>query len=83
MTKILLVLIALANPISIHWSSQGNYLVDQNGQRTEIQGHPSIVCYAGLGNEYGIFQKFRGRTIWLINASRYIEIDYPVCDLKK
>ena len=83
MHKNLLVLLALVNSFSIHWSSQGNYLVNESGKRTEIQGHPNMICYTGLGNEYGVFQKSKGRKIWLINASRYIEIDYPVCDIKK
>jgi hypothetical protein len=71
-----------AQPKSIHWSSQGNYLVDQDGNKTHIEGHPWMVCHQGLGDIEGQFQKEKGATIWLINASRYIEIDKPVCDLK-
>jgi hypothetical protein len=77
-----LILVALVQPLSIHWSSEGNYLVDQNGKRTEVHGNPEMVCHEGLGDVYGRFQKARGQKIWLINASRYIEIDKPVCDLE-
>jgi len=80
--KLLVLVATLANPISIHWSSQGDYLVDQNGKRTEIHGHPKMVCYSGLGEIRGTFQKSRGSKIWLINATRYIEIPKPVCDLE-
>jgi hypothetical protein len=79
----LLTALIVSNPTSIHWSCQGNYLVDQNGKRTEIQGNPKMVCHQGLGDVYGTFQKARGQKIWLINASRYIEIDKPVCDIDK
>jgi hypothetical protein len=73
---------AFAQPTSIHYSALGNYLVDQDGNKTEIQGHPKMTCYQGLGEIHGTFQKARGATIWLINASRYIEIEKPVCDIK-
>jgi hypothetical protein len=74
--------LAFAQPTSIHYSALGNYLVDQDGDKTEIQGHPKMICYQGLDEIAGIFQKARGATIWLINASRYIEIEKPVCDIK-
>lgn len=80
---ILLAALTVLNPTGIHWSSQGDYLVDQDGKRTVIHGNPKMVCHEGLGDVYGRFQKARGQKIWLINATRYIEIDKPVCDLEK
>jgi hypothetical protein len=74
--------IAFAQPKSIHFSSQGDYLVDENGKRTEIQGHPFMACYDGLLEYRGVFQKARGATIWLIGGSEYMKIEKPVCDLK-
>jgi hypothetical protein len=71
-----------ANPKSIHYSSQGDYLIDQSGNKTIIQGNPWMVCHQGIGDIEGRLQKQKGATIWLINASRYIEIEKPVCDLK-
>ena len=73
---------AFAQPKSIHYSGLGNYLVDQDGNKTMIQGNPWMVCHQGLGDIEGRFQKQKGATIWLVNASRYIEIENPVCDLK-
>ncbi len=81
--KHLIVLLAVIQPLSIHYSDVGNYLVDQDGKRTTIHGHPNMTCYTEDGEVHGKFQKARGRTIWLIDGSDYIQLKYPVCDLKK
>jgi len=83
--KLLLILIpaiCLAQPHSVHYSALGNYLVDENGQRTTIVGHPSMTCYQGTKEVHGKFQKARGATIWLISGKKYIEIKKPVCDIR-
>jgi hypothetical protein len=90
MKKLLLAIIIS----SIHYSSSGNYLVNQDGIRVTIQGHPHMVCYHSNGEIKGLFEKAKGSTIWLIN-SRYdeqetgelipnweVKITKPVCDLK-
>ena len=41
-----------------------------------------MACHQRLEDIEGRFQKQKGATIWLVNASRYIEIEKPVCDLK-
>lgn len=82
--------LSFANPISIHFSALGNYLVDQNGNRTAIKGHPSITCYRPHGELHGVFQKAIGSTIWIEadnwNGNKidnwYVEIRNPVCNLK-
>lgn len=66
---------------SIHYSALGNYLVDQDGNRVVIQGHPQLVCHEGIGNIYGSFIKQNGSTIWLGNASRVVRIEKPICDV--
>ena len=81
---------AFANPTAIHYSDVGNYLVDQEGNRTTIQGHPRIACYKNAGEVEGTFQKSKGSIIWLIADkwnghgvdNWYVMIKYPVCDLK-
>jgi len=83
------IFILTAQPLSVHYSSNGNYLVDQNGQKAVIQGHPHMTCYRPHGELQGTFDKARGSTIWLkvptIPAGGplwYVEIKNPVCDLK-
>lgn len=92
MKKLLLLLlptIAFAQPKAIHYSSVGDYLVDENGHRTTITGHPTMTCYKKYGKLTGTLQKVRGMKIWLIVPTIppggdlwYVEIDDPVCDLK-
>ena len=81
---------AFAQPTSIHYSGLGDYLVDQDGNKTTIQGHPEMTCYRPHGELHGTFQKAKGSTIWLI-ADRWngviinnweVKIPNPVCDLK-
>lgn len=77
-------------PKSIHYSALGKYLVDQDGQRTKIEGHPRMTCYKKHGELQGVFQKARGSTIWIIADkwnghgvdNWYVMIENPVCDLK-
>lgn len=80
-----------ANPKAIHYSSLGNYLVNENGQRTTITGHPRIICYRPENHTLeGTFQKAKGSTIWIIADkwdgrgldNWHVEIPNPVCDLK-
>lgn len=92
MKKLLLLLIptiAFAQPKSIHYSSLGDYLVDENGQRTTITGHPKMTCYRPHGVLHGTLDKVRGSTIWLKVPTIppggdlwYVEVPNPVCDLK-
>ena len=84
----LALLTALVNPQSIHYSSLGNYLVDENGQRTTIHGHPHMTCYRPNGELYGTFDKARGSTVWLKvptippdGSLWYVKIPKAVCDL--
>lgn len=82
--------VALSNPQSIHWSSQGDYLVDENGQRVTISGHPRMVCYEkGRVVAHGWFLRAKGATIWIrlpkgsmFQSDTIIRLDKPVCDLK-
>lgn len=73
--------LALANPKSIHWSALGNYLVDQDGHRTHIDGHPWLRCYKGQGVLEGWYQSARGSTILLQTKLYTILVDYPDCDV--
>ena len=81
----------LAAITAIHYSSLGNYLVDQDGNRVVIKGHPKMICYRPENHTLeGVFQKARGSTIWLIAdkwdgrglPDWYVEIKNPVCDLQ-
>lgn len=72
---------AFAQPTSIHYSVFGKYIVDQDGKRTTISGHPHMVCHVGFDDVTGVFQKARGMTIWLIDETDYIKIDHPVCEV--
>jgi hypothetical protein len=93
MKKILFLLfittIAFAvNPKSIHYSALGKYLVNENGQRTKIEGHPRMVCYRGSERLHGIFLKEEGSTIWLevptippSGEMWIVKIDKPICDI--
>lgn len=93
MNKIIFLLFAattvLAQPSSIHYSSLGDYLVDQDGNKTVVEGHPEIVCYRPHGEVHGMFQIAEGSTIWIIadrwNGNRlsnwYVKIPNPVCDI--
>ena len=78
----LTVFILTTQPLSVHYSSHGDYLVDQNGEKVVIKGHPHMTCYAPEGEVRGVLQKVRGSTIWLISGKRYVELKHPVCDLK-
>ena len=69
-----------AQPRSIHYSAVGNYLVDQDGKKTEITGHPRLVCHLDSHDVSGMFLKARGSIIWLIGDT-YIKIDQPVCEI--
>jgi hypothetical protein len=75
-------LVLAINPKSIHYSGLGDYLVDQDGNKTTIQGNPWLVCHQGLGDLEGTFQKQKGATIWLKNASIVIEVAKPICDIE-
>jgi hypothetical protein len=76
---------------AIHYSAFGNYLVNQDGQRITIQGHPKMICFRPHGELRGTFQKARGSTIWIIadewNGNKinnwYVEIEKPVCEILK
>jgi hypothetical protein len=75
--------LAFANPTSIHFSSQGKYIVDQNGNRTKIVGQPVMICYEGRSAIKGIFFKeIQGKIYLLTGPNTIIKIDRPVCDLK-
>ena len=83
--------LSFGQPKSIHYSAVGNYLVDENGNRTTIEGHPNITCYRPHGYVKGRFFKARGSTIWIQGTEwnkqhlippMYIEIPNPVCDLQ-
>lgn len=86
MKKLLVLLVITA----IHYSALGNYLVNQDGKRVTIQGHPHMVCYRKHGELRGTFIKANGSTIWLKanwwNGNEIedwnVEIKNPVCDLK-
>lgn len=93
MKKLLLLLIpavAFAQPKAVHYSALGNYLVDQDGNKTTIQGHPHMVCYTGTHEIRGKFQKARGSVVYLIGyddhdetkSTHYFLIPNAVCDLK-
>lgn len=74
---------------AFHFSALGNYLVDQDGNRVTIKGHPEVICTQGEGTNriHGTLQKARGATIWIISPSEgsgpdwYVEISKPVCDI--
>jgi hypothetical protein len=90
---VLLPTISLIQPKSIHYSENGNYLVDQDGKRTIIQGHPKMICYRGSRGQFslqGIFLKAQGSTIWLRvptipagGSDWNVEIERPICDLEE
>jgi len=92
--KLLLLLIptvVLAQPTSIHYSDVGNYLVDENGKRTVIEGHPNLTCYRRHGYLKGKFFKQRGSIIWLqatewnrqhLIPPMYVEVPNPVCEVE-
>jgi len=73
-----------ANPTSIHWSVQGRYLVDQNGNRTHIEGHPLMECYQGIGTVKGYFIYEIDGSIYLslYDSGKTVFINRPVCDLR-
>lgn len=79
---LLLPAVVFAQPKAIHYSALGDYLVDENGNKTTISGHPQMTCYQNNKEIRGLFQKARGAKIWLISGKKYIEIAKPVCDLK-
>lgn len=68
---------------AIHYSSLGDYLVDQDGHKVVIQGHPEMICHQGIGDIEGTFVEQHGDKIVLKNASRFVLIKYPVCDIIK
>jgi hypothetical protein len=86
---LLLPTIAFAQPMSIHYSAQGNYLVDQDGNRTTIQGYPQMICHQERDID-GTFFKADGAIIWLrvspaffLEGDDIVKIEKPVCDLKE
>lgn len=98
MKKLLLLLlptIALAShhTVSFRYSALGDYLVNQDGERIVIQGHPKIVCFVGPEEQiHGRFVKsmdslhiiyVRG---WSKMSGNHNQHDFylpdPVCDLE-
>jgi hypothetical protein len=74
---------AFAQPTSIHYSGLGDYLVDQDGNKTTIQGHPWMVCYQGSHILKGWFMSAEGATIFLrTDGGNSHIIEKPVCDIK-
>ena len=73
-------LLSFSNPHSIHWSSKGNYLVDENGNPTHIDGHPKLLCYQPR-DVLGRFVRADGSTIYLKVDSHRVELKKPVCDV--
>lgn len=72
-----------ANPTSIHYSAIGKYIVNENGQRVKIQGHPLMECYEGARIIRGKFVKeIEGKIYLLVTPKTFVCIDKPVCDLK-
>ncbi len=72
-----------ANPLSIHFSALGKYLVDQNGNKTKIQGHPLMECHEGSRIIKGKFVKeIEGKVYLLVTPKTFVCIEKPVCDLK-
>ena len=81
-------LMLLATITAIHYSALGNYLVNQDGQRVTIQGHPQMICYRPHGTLHGTFLKADGATIWLRVPTIppggdvwEVKIAKPVCDI--
>lgn len=71
-------------PRSVHYSALGKYLVNENGNRTKIQGHPLIVCYQGSRTIRGKFLKEVNGVVYLMSDYKtIIQIDKPVCDILK
>jgi hypothetical protein len=71
--------VCFVQPKSMHYSRQGKYLVDQDGQRTQIAGHPLLVCYKDSKIVRGVFVKEVNGTIYLKTGNLYWKTDKPVC----
>ena len=69
------------NPKSIHWSALGDYLVDQDGHRTHIEGHPWMRCYIGNIVLAGWFVREVHSKVILQSKNQSILVDKPVCDV--
>ena len=81
--------LSLAQAKSIHYSAIGDYLVDENGERTIIQGHPRMECHRKGNTLRGTFLFAEGATIWLQvptvppsdQPDWKVRISNPVCDI--
>jgi len=99
MKKLLLLLIptvvlaAHHHTKSIRYSAIGNYLVNQDGERIVIQGHPHMICFVGRNEQInGKFVKTRDglKIIYIRGWSKMsgnhklhdFAIPNPVCDLE-
>ncbi len=80
---LLLSSVCFAQPKSIHYSALGKYLVDENGQRTQIIGHPLLACYKGPETIKGVFVKEIDGKIYLQIGKYFYKVNKPVCDLIK
>lgn len=68
-------------PHYIHYSSIGNYLVNENGEKTIIEGNPMLICQISNDTKLaGIFIKQDGATIY-VDANKIVKIEKPVCDV--
>ena len=69
-------------PKSVHWSAFGKYLVDQDGNKTKIEGHPLMACYQGPRTIRGKFLKeIKGIIYLMIDYKTIVQINKPVCDI--
>lgn len=71
----------LPNPTAIHYAHLGDWLVDQDGHRTVIHGHPEMVCYGNFPEMHGRFVSAKGAQIILRTAKGDVLIHHPACDV--